>query len=63
MAGGNTAGGQRNYDGGKKLTGRKLHILVDTLGLLLSVVVTQAALDDAAAAPLIFQNLPSNKGP
>lgn len=50
-------GGQRGYDGGKKITGRKRHILVDTLGLLLAIVVTQAALDDAAAAPLIFQNL------
>jgi putative transposase len=48
-------GGERGYDGGKKITGRKRHILVDTLGLLLAVVVTQAALDDAAAAPLIFQ--------
>jgi putative transposase len=36
---------------------------VDTLGLLLAVVVTQAALDDAAAAPLIFQNLQQDKWP
>ena len=50
-------GGQRGYDGGKKITGRKRHILVDTLGLLLAVVVTQAKLDDAAAAPLIFTHL------
>lgn len=50
-------GGERGYDGGKKITGRKRHILVDTLGLLLAIVVTQAKLDDAAAAPLIFKNL------
>lgn len=56
-------GGPRGYDGGKKLTGRKRHILVDTLGLLLAVVVTQAALDDAAAAPLLFQELRSEKLP
>jgi putative transposase len=56
-------GGERGHDGGKKITGRKRHILVDTLGLLLAVVVTQAALDDAAAAPLIFQNLPQDKWP
>lgn len=56
-------GGERGYDGGKKITGRKRHILVDTLGLLLAVVVTQAALDDAAAAPLIFQNLQQDKWP
>ena len=41
-------GGERGYDGGKKITGRKRHILVDTLGLLLAIVVTQAKLDDAA---------------
>jgi len=56
-------GGERGYDGGKKITGRKRHILVDTLGLLLAIVVTQGALDDAAAAPLIFQNLRSEKLP
>src|SRR2546421_11873893 len=40
-------GGERGYDGGKKITGRKRHFLVDTLGMLLAVVVTQAKLDDA----------------
>lgn len=47
-------GGERGYDGAKKLTGRKRNILVDTLGLLLAVTVTSAALDDAAAAPNVF---------
>lgn len=47
-------GGERGYDGAKKLTGRKRHIFVDTLGLLLAVTVTTAALDDAAAAPQVF---------
>lgn len=56
-------GGERGYDGGKKITGRKRHILVDTLGLLLAIVVTQAAVDDAAAAPLIFQELRPQKLP
>ena len=56
-------GGVRGYDGGKKVTGRKRHILVDTLGLLLFVVVTQAGLDDAAAAPLIFENLRTDRMP
>jgi transposase len=32
----------RSYDAGKKIKGRKRHILVDTLGLLLSVVVHPA---------------------
>jgi putative transposase len=47
-------GGEKGYDGGKKITGRKRHIAVDTLGLLLAVTVTSAAVDDAAAAPEVF---------
>jgi len=43
-------GGERGYDGGKKISGRKRNLLVDTLGLLLAVTVTSAAMDDAAAA-------------
>ena len=50
-------GGEHAYDGGKKITGRKRHILVDTLGLLLAIVVTSAAVDDAAAAPEILGQL------
>ena len=50
-------GGERGYDGGKKITGRKRHILVDTLGLLLAIVVTSAAVDDAAAAPELLGQL------
>ena len=46
-------GGERGYDGAKKVTGRKRHIFVDTLGLLLAVTVTTAATDDAAAAPRV----------
>jgi putative transposase len=47
-------GGEHGYDGAKKLTGRKRHLLVDTLGLLIAVVVTSAAVDDAAAAPQVL---------
>jgi|SRR5271166_1104727 len=50
-------GGERGYDGGKKITGRKRHIAVDTLGLLLTVAVTSAAVDDAAAAPKVLGQL------
>lgn len=39
-------GEQRGFDGGKKVTGRKRHIVVDTLGLLLVVVVHTAGLQD-----------------
>jgi putative transposase len=50
-------GGERGYDGGKKITGRKRHIAVDTLGLLLAVVVTSAAVDDAQAARDVFAKM------
>src|SRR5262249_45347174 len=39
-------GEQRGYDGGKKVKGRKRHIAVDTLGLLLAVTVTAANISD-----------------
>jgi putative transposase len=44
-------GEQRGFDPHKKVKGRKRHIVVDTLGLLLAVVVTAASVDDGAAAP------------
>jgi putative transposase len=50
-------GGEHGYDGGKKIDGRKRHVSVDTLGLLLAVVVTTAALDDAVAAPRVLDQL------
>jgi putative transposase len=46
-------GGERGDDGGKQITGRKRHVRVDTLGRLLAVVVTSAAIDDAVAAPQV----------
>jgi putative transposase len=50
-------GGISGYDGGKKIKGRKRHIMVDTLGFLIAVVVTAASLDDGAGAPLVFEKL------
>ena len=47
-------GPERGYDGGKKIQGRKRHLLVDTLGLLLAVVVTSAKVDDGVAAPQVL---------
>lgn len=44
------AGGPRGYDAGKKIAGRKRHVVVDTLGLLLAVVVTAANVSDVAGA-------------
>lgn len=47
-------GDERGYDGGKKIKGRKRHLLVDTLGLLIAVLVTSAGTDDGAAAPQLL---------
>jgi putative transposase len=50
-------GGEAGYDGGKKVKGRKRHIVVDTLGLLLAVTVTAANLDDGTHAPCVLRKL------
>jgi len=44
-------GPERGYDGGKRVKGRKRHLLVDPLGLLIAVLITSAGLDDGSAAP------------
>jgi putative transposase len=43
-------GGTRGYDGAKKVCGRKRHLLVDTLGLVLMVVITAANVQDLDGA-------------
>ena len=43
-------GGQTGFDAGKKVKGRKRHLVVDTLGLLLAVTVTAASVQDRDAA-------------
>jgi putative transposase len=50
-------GGERGYDGGKKINGRKRHLLVDSLGLLLAVVVTSARADDGTTASDVLAQL------
>src|SRR5260370_8653886 len=50
-------GGPHGYDGGKKINGRKRHILVDTLGLLLNVVGPPANLQDRDGAKLVLAGL------
>jgi putative transposase len=50
-------GPERGYDGGKKIKGRKRHLLVDTLGLLLAVLITSAGVDDGVAAPLLLDRV------
>jgi putative transposase len=57
-------GGQEcGTDGGKKVYGRKRHILVDTLGWLIAVVVTAANVDDARAAQEVFAQVPGRDFP
>jgi putative transposase len=56
-------GGERGYDGNKKITGRKRHLVVDVLGFLVAVVVTSAAVDDAAAAPRVLEQLTPEQFP
>jgi putative transposase len=51
------AGGERGYDAGKKVTGRKRHIAVDTLGLILAVVVHRADLQDQDGARLLLDQV------
>src|SRR5437588_6455451 len=51
-------GGVRGFDGGKKVKGRKRHIWVDSLGMLLAVLVTAANVQDGrAACTLLHQRL------
>ena len=56
-------GGDVGYDGGKKIKGRKRHIVVDTMGLLLAVVVTAGNLDDGTHAPKVLEELTPEKFP
>jgi putative transposase len=53
-----TSGGeQRGRDNAKNVDGRKRHIVVDSMGLLLAVLVTAANVDDAQAAAELFARL------
>ena len=50
-------GEERSYDGGKKIKGRKRHLLVDTLGLLVAVLILGAGVDDGVAAPRLLGSI------
>jgi putative transposase len=50
-------GAERGYDGGKKIKGRKRHLLVDTLGLLVAILITGAGVDDGVAARMLLAKL------
>ncbi len=51
---GTTPDGIRGFDNGKRITGRKRHILVDSCGLLLAVLVTAASVSDREGARLLL---------
>ena len=53
------AGGPRGFDAGKKVKGRKRHILTDTGGLLVGAVVHAADIQDRDGAPQLLQSIPS----
>jgi putative transposase len=53
-----TSGGEaRGRDNAKNVDGRKRHIVVDSMGLLLAVLVTAASVDDGVAASELFARL------
>jgi putative transposase len=54
---GTEVGGERGDDGGKKIRGVKRHIVVDTLGLLLVVMISAASADDGTFAPEVLGEL------
>jgi putative transposase len=60
---GTEAGGTRGYDAHKKIAGRKRHMVVDSLGLLMAAVVTAASADDGATAPLLLGQLDRSRFP
>ncbi len=56
-------GAEVGVDGGKMVRGRKRHVVTDTLGLLLAVVVTAANCDDGETAPKLLAGLRADEFP
>ena len=54
---------EAGYDAGKKIKGRKRHIVVDTLGLLLAVAVLPANIQDGEAARIVLQRVTARQYP
>jgi putative transposase len=50
-------GGLRGYDAGKKVKGRKRHVLVDSLGLILEMKVHPADIQDRDGAKLLLEHI------
>ena len=51
------SGEEHGFDAGKQVKGRKRHILVDTIGLLLAVLVTSAAVQEGDGAKMLLKRL------
>lgn len=49
--------GERGYDAAKKVTGRKRHIVVDVIGMILAVVVHKASIQDRDGAKLVLASI------
>jgi putative transposase len=49
--------GARGFDAAKNIKGRKRHLVVDTLGLLMSIVVTAACVQERDGARLVFARM------
>jgi len=54
-------GSDRGYDGGKKVNGRKRHIMVDTLGLIITVIVHAANFADSPSARMVVADAHLNE--
>src|SRR5690606_20695000 len=54
--------GRRGYDAGKRILGRKRHLLVDTLGLILLAVVHPADIQDRDGARMVLKSLETRFG-
>ncbi|NBB75583.1 MAG: IS5 family transposase [Bacteroidetes bacterium] len=50
-------GPERGFDGGKRVSGRKRHVLVDTMGFLLAVLVHSAGVHDSQRAPHLLRRI------
>jgi putative transposase len=48
---------EKGYDGGKKIQGRKRHIVTDTMGFIMAVVLHSADIQDRAGAKLVIEQL------
>lgn len=54
-------GDERGYDAGKKITGRKRHIVVDTLGMIMTVVVQAASWQDQEGSLWLLEQLDASR--